>query len=83
VSGWDPAQWSWARLAWLSAGWMLAVLTGAAWLVARAMEHAKETGAGEGEFITVLPYGTRHLALAAALALVPPLLALIRKLVAG
>ena len=36
-----------------------------------------------GDFVTVLPYGTRHLAIALGIALVPPLLAALRKVVAG
>ena len=79
----DPAHWSWARLAAISAAWALALSLGAAWLVMRAMEHAKETAAGEGNFVTELPYGTRHLTIYLLLALLPPLLALARKLAAG
>jgi hypothetical protein len=83
MNGWDPAHWSWARLAGFGFGWAFAVFAAAAWLLARAMAHAKQTGAGEGEFITVLPYGTRHLLIAVLILLLPPLLALLRKLAAG
>jgi len=79
----DPAGWSWLRLAALGAAWIAFVALGAALLLARAMEHAKQTTGGDGEFITVLPYGTRHLALGLLLALLPPALALLRKLVSG
>jgi hypothetical protein len=79
----DPAGWSWGRLAGASASWVLAVALTAAYLVARVISHAKQTDASGGDFIVRLPYGTRHLALAIALALLPPLLAFVRKLVSG
>jgi len=79
----DPAGWSWGRLAAASALWMLAVALGASILVARVISHAKQTDASGGDFIVRLPYGTRHLTVAVALALAPPVLACLRKLATG
>jgi hypothetical protein len=79
----DPAQWSWARLLAWSAAWVLVVAGVALALYLRAMEQGKETNVSGGDFVTVLPYGTRHLAIAVAIALLPPLLAALRKVIAG
>jgi len=79
----DPGAWSWGRLAAASALWILAVALTASALVARVISHAKQTEASGGDFIVQLPYGTRHLALAVAIALAPPVLAFLRKLATG
>ena len=83
MSAIDPANWGWGRLAGASALWMLGVALAASYSVARVISHAKQTDASGGDFIVALPYGTRHLALAITVALLPPLLALIRKLATG
>ena len=62
---------------------MLACLAVAWYLVAREISHAKQTDSSGGDFIVALPYGTRHLAVWAAAALLPPVAALLRKLAAG
>ena len=79
----DPAQWSWTRVLVLGAVWAGVTAAVGIALAMRAMERAKETEAAGGEFITVLPYGTRHLAVLLALALAPPLLAALRRVLAG
>ena len=79
----DPAQWSWARLSAVSGAWVVLVAAVSVALFVRAMERAKETNVSGGQFISQIPFGTRHLALAAAIALLPPLVALLRKALAG
>lgn len=79
----DPEHWNWGRLLALSAVWAGAVLCAGMVLFWRAMERAKETQAAGGDFVTPLPYGTRHLAILVAIAAGPPLLALLRKALAG
>ena len=81
--GIDPAAWSWGRLTAVSLLWIATVALIAGVLVARVISHAKQTDSSGGDFIVALPYGTRHLTIAVALALLPPALALIRKLAAG
>ncbi len=83
MSGVDPAHWSWARLAALSTGWVLGLSLVAWSLIARVISHAKETDTSGGEFTVTLPYGTRHRTILFAVALLPPLAALLRKLTAG
>ena len=79
----DPAHWSWPKVLALGAVWVGAVLLLTLALVTRAMERAKESQAAGGDFVTVLPYGTRHVTILLAVALVPPLLAALRKALAG
>jgi len=79
----DPAHWSWPKVLAIAVVWVGAVALIALALLTRAMERAKETQAAGGDFVTVLPYGTRHLAISLGIALVPPLLAALRKVVAG
>jgi hypothetical protein len=79
----DPAHWSWARMLAMGGAWAGGTALVALWLVMRAMERSKETQAAAGDFITVLPYGTRHLAIVLTVALGPPLLAMLRKALAG
>jgi hypothetical protein len=79
----DPAHWSWPRVLTMAVVWAGAVTLIALALLTRAMERAKETQAAGGDFVTVLPYGTRHLTIALVVALVPPLLAALRKVLAG
>jgi hypothetical protein len=83
MTGLDPAAWSWARLAAVSAAWALLLTIAGWWAVARAIAHAKQTDAAGGDFVVALPYGTRHLSILVVLVLLPPLLALARKLAAG
>ena len=79
----DPAHWSWPKVVTLGAVWAGAVLLVSVVFVTRAMERAKESQAAGGDFVTVLPYGTRHLTILLAAALLPPLLAILRKAFAG
>jgi len=79
----DPAHWSWPRVLTIAIVWVGTVTLIALALITRAMERAKETQAAGGDFVTVLPYGTRHLTMALGVALIPPLLAALRKVLAG
>ena len=79
----DPSHWGWARLAGASAAWMLALAVTGWWMVARVIAHAKATDPSGGDFVVALPYGTRHLTILVLLAVLPPLAALARKLLAG
>lgn len=62
---------------------MFALATTAWWMVARVIDHAKTSDGGGGDFVVTLPYGTRHLTILVLLAVLPPLTALARKLMAG
>ena len=80
----DPTHWGWARLAGASTAWVVVLAaTGWWWTVARVIAHAKVTDPSGGDFVVVLPYGTRHLTVLVLVAVFPPLVALARKLLAG
>ena len=66
-----------------SAAWVVAVALGGWWMVARVIAHAKASDPSGGDFVVVLPYGTRHLTILVLVAVFPPLAALARKLLAG
>ena len=83
MSGVDPALWSGARLAAASATWVLLLTLAGWWSIARVISHAKATDPSGGDFVVALPYGTRHLTILLLLAVLPPLAALARKLMAG